>query len=297
METTFLKSFVLVAETGSMAEAARRQAITPAAVAQQVRTLERELGATLVARSGRSVRPTPAGHRLLERAGPLLSEIATLPTLVREDVVAGVLRLGAINTALHTLLPEILGRLSKTCPEVTVFIQSGVSQQLIEAIEHDRIDAAICLHPDYALPKAMAWEQLREEPLVVLAPARLQGADPLVLLRTQPLLRYDRALGGGKQADLYLRRHGIVPQERFELSSLLAIAMMVSEGLGVSLVPDIASPLTADLQITRIALADLAEPRRFGVLWKRGSSRSRLVDALLAQARQGIMGRSVVRIP
>ena len=56
METAFLQSFVLVAETGSMAEAARRQDLTPAAVAQQVRALERELRATLVARSGRTVR-------------------------------------------------------------------------------------------------------------------------------------------------------------------------------------------------------------------------------------------------
>lgn len=291
METTYLKSFVLVAETGSMAEAARRQALTPAAIAQQLRALERELGVSLVARSGRTVRPTPAGHRLLERAAPLLNEVATLPTLVREDVIAGTLRLGTINTALHTLLPHILGRLAKAYPQVTVFIQSAQSQQLVELVEQDQLDAAICLHPDYALSKAMAWQQLREEPLVVLAPKRLAGRDPLDLLRTQPLLRYDRALGGGKQADRYLRRHAIVPQERFELSSLLAIAMMVHEGLGVSLVPDIGSPLTAHLQVSRLPLPDATVPRRFGVLWKRASSKTRLIDALLVQARDPRVAR------
>jgi len=285
METAFLKTFLLVESTGSMAEAARRLDLTPAAVAQQVRALERELGAKLLARSGRTVRPTPAGHRLAERAAPLVADVAALSTWVRDDAVAGVLRLGAINTALHTMLPGMLGGLAKACPEVTVFIQSGVSQQLVEAVEHDRIDAAICLHPDYDLSKAMDWQQLREEPLVVLAPTALADQDPLALLRTQPLLRYDRALGGGKQADHYMRSHGIVPQERFELSSLLAIALMVSEGLGVSLVPDIGSPLTAGLAVARLPLPDLTERRRFGVLWKRGSPRSRLIDALLMQAK------------
>jgi DNA-binding transcriptional LysR family regulator len=283
METSFLQSFVLVAQTGSMAEAARRQGVTPAAVAQQIRALERELGAVLVARAGRTVTPTPAGHRLLERAGDLLREVGALQTLVREDLVAGELRLGAINSALHTLLPHMLGKLARACPDVTVFIRSGLSQELVTAVRQDEIDAAICLHPEFSLPKSMAWEQLREEPLVVLVPDKLANADPLAVLRREPFLRYDRSLGGGKQADRYLRGHGIVPRERFELSSLLAIALMVHEGLGVSLVPDIGSPLTAGLKVACIPLKDLLEPRRFGVLWRRGASRSRLVAAFLEQ--------------
>ncbi len=285
METTFLQSFVLVAESGSMAEAARRQGVTPAAIAQQVRALERELGAPLVARAGRTVMPTPAGHRLLERASELLTALGSLQSWVREDLVSGELRLGAINSALHTKLPKILGHLARAYPDVTVFIRSGLSQELIKAVRQDQIDAAICLHPDFALPKSMAWEQLRQEPLVVLAPADLAGQDPLALLRSQPFLRYDRSLGGGKQADRYLRGHGIAPKERFELSSLLAIAMMVHEGLGVSLVPDIESPLTAGLKVRRLPLKDLLEPRRFGVLWRRASSRSRLIAAFLEQTR------------
>lgn len=285
METSFLQSFVLVAETGSMAEAARRLGVTPAAIAQQVRALERELEATLVARAGRAVSPTPAGHRLWARANDLLREVGSLQTLVREDVVTGELRLGAINTALHTMLPGILGNLAREYPEVTVFIRSGLSHELVAAIRQDEIDAAICLLPEFALPKSLAWEQLREEPLVVLAPLAMANEDPLELIKCEHFLRYDRTLGGGKQADRYLRGRGIVPKERFELSSLLAIAMMVHEGLGVSLVPNIESPLTAGLKICQIPLNDLLEPRRFGVLWRRGSSRSRLVSAFLDQTK------------
>ncbi|WP_010104005.1 LysR family transcriptional regulator [Verminephrobacter aporrectodeae] len=287
METAFLQTFALVAQTGSMAEAARRQDLSATAVALQLRALERELGATLVARSGRTVRPTPAGHRLLDCVGDILRAVRSLHTVVRDDVVAGELRLGAINTALHTLLPHLLHRVATAHPDVTVFIQSGASLQLFEAVRQGEIDAAVCLHPEFALAKSMAWEPLREEPLVVLAPRALAQHAPLDLLRSQPLLRYDRSVGGGKLADRYLRKHCIAPLERFELGSLLAIALMVQEGLGVSLVPDIDSPLTNGLDIVRLPLPDASEPRRLGVIWMRGSPRARLVAAFLAQARAG----------
>ncbi|WP_407715481.1 LysR family transcriptional regulator [Comamonas testosteroni] len=286
METAFLRSFIQVVETGSMAEASRRQNITPAAIAQQMRSLERDLGVTLMRRSGRTVQPTSAGHRLLATAHDLLRNEATLRTAVLTDEVAGELRLGAINTALHTMLPNILGRFAQAHPRVTVFIQSNQSKYLYDAIQQDQLDVAVCLHPRFELSKALAWQQLREEPLVVLAPEHLSDRDPLQLLRELPLLRYDRALGGGQQAERYLRRHGIAPRERFELSSLLAIAMMVDQGLGISLVPDIASPLTANLRLAKIQLPDAQESRRFGVLWPRSSPRAALVSAFLDKAKQ-----------
>lgn len=281
METKFLESFVLVAETGSMAEAARRQGLTPAAVAQQLKALEREVGATLVARSGRTVQPTTAGHRLLAQSGDVLRHVGNLYSVVREDVVAGELRLGTINTALHSLLPRILGGLARAHPNVTVFIRSGMTQALFEAVRKDEIDAAVCLHPEFALAKSFGWQQVREESLVLLVPEALASQDPFALLRNEPFIRYDRSLGGGRKADRYLRHHGIVPKERFELSSLLAIAMMVHEGLGVSLVPDIDSPLTRGLSVSHVPLTDPGEPRRFGVLWRRGNARARLVHAFL----------------
>ncbi len=115
-------------------------------------------------------------------------------------------------------------------------------------------------------------------------PARLARKDPHALLRSSPLIRYDRSLGGGKQADRYLRDAGIVPQERFELSSLLAIAMMVDRGLGVSVVPDIASPLLDGQRVAKLPLPLASEPRRFGVLWQRASPRERLIRALVDAA-------------
>lgn len=284
METTFLNSFLLVVETGSMSEAARRLDITPAAVSQQIRALEKELHAPLLARAGRTVQPTEAGHQLVNRAKIVLREVGDMKALLSSDSVGGELVIGTINTALHSLLPDILARFVKTYPGVKVLIRSGTTSTLYQAMQHGELDTAVCLYPPFTLAKTFDWALLREEPLVLLAPGRLAGRDPHELLRTSPLIRYDRSLGGGKQADRYIRAADIVPQERFELSSLLAIAMMVDRGLGVSVVPDIASPLLDGQRVTKIALPLPIEARRFGILWLRSSARLRLIQGFVDSA-------------
>lgn len=291
VDTHYLNSFVLVADCGSMSEAARRLDLSPAAVAQQVRVLERELGTPLLARAGRTVEPTEAGHRLVAHARTLLRDIDQLKSNVNDAAVAGGdLHIGSINTALHSLLPDVLAGFVQRFPAVRVHIRSAMSAELYDAVRRQEIDAAVCLHPSFSLPKTLQWEQLREEPLTVLVPQRLARRRAHDVLASEPFIRYDRALGGGKQADRYLRRAGIVPRERFELSSLAAITMLVDRGLGVSLVPDTAT-LWPGLRVTRLALPDAGEIRRFGIVWERRSLRGRLIQGLVDSARQVLAAR------
>ncbi|MDR5836377.1 LysR family transcriptional regulator [Caballeronia sp. LZ034LL] len=288
MESAFLSNLLLVVDTGSMAEAARRVGVTPAAIAQQMASLERELGITLFVRSGRTVIPTEAGHRVIERARGLVADIADLKAHALEGEPTGELRIGTITTALLSLLPDVLANFARAFPRAKVLIRAGTSMELYDTLQRGDLDVAICLHPSFALPKAYDWHLLREEPLVVLAPGRLAREDPHELLRREPFVRYDRTLGGGKQADNYLRAARIVPRELFELNSLMAIAMMVDRGLGVSLVPDIVSPMTAALSIARLALPMQVEPRRFGMVWQRSSPRARLIQGLLRCADEAV---------
>jgi DNA-binding transcriptional LysR family regulator len=285
VDTQFLNTFVAVADRGSMAAAARLLNITPAAVAQQIRTLEREIGAALIARSGRTVSVTEAGARILQRARDLLRDVADLRTVANDEATAGELRLGAGTNALTGMLPDILARMVEKFPQIKVFIKPGYSADLYRAVENGELDAAIVLEAPFALPKTCGWQLLREEPLVVLAPQSLAGRDPHELLATQPLIRYDRNQWGGRQADQYLRLAGIVPRERFELNALNAIAVMVDRGLGVSLVPDWARPWPEGLKLARIPLPREFEPRRIGIVWSRSTIRLRLVTAFLHESR------------
>jgi len=289
VETQFLNTFVTVVDRGSMAAAARLLHITPAAVAQQIRTLERELGAPLIARAGRTVSVTEEGARILQRARDLLRGVADLRSVANESGMAGELRLGACPTALGGLVPDILARMVAKFPEINVFIKPGYSADLYGAVESGDLDAAMVLQAPFSLPKTCDWQLLREEPLVVLAPARMAGADPHQLLREEPLIRYDRHEWGGRQADEYLRKAGIVPRERFELNALNAIAVMVDRGLGVSLVPDWAKPWPEGISVVPLPLPEASEPRRIGMVWSRASVRLRQVNVLLDEARTALL--------
>jgi DNA-binding transcriptional LysR family regulator len=284
VDTQFLHTFVTVVDNGSMAAAARLLNITPAAVAQQIHTLERQIGAPLIARAGRTVSVTEAGTRILERARVLLREVAELRTVATDDGTSGELRLGAGTTALTGILPDILMRTVARFPQISVFIRPGYSVDLHRAVESGELDAAIVLEAPFALHKTCGWHLLREESLVVLAPESLAGCDPHELLATQPLIRYDRNQWGGHQADEYLRLAKIKPRERFELNALNAIAVMVDRGLGVSLVPDWARPWPEGLRLVRLPLPLAIAPRRIGVVWSRSTIRIRLVMAFLDDA-------------
>lgn len=268
-----------------MAAAARLLNITPAAVAQQIRTLEREIGAPLIARAGRTVNVTEAGSRILQRARDLLRDVADLGTVANDDATSGELRLGAGTNALTGMLPDILARMVDKFPRIKVFIKPGYSPDLHRSVEAGELDAAIVLQAPFALPKTCDWALLREEPLVVLAPASMAGRDPHELLASEPLIRYDRGQWGGRQADQYLRLAGITPRERFELNALNAIAVMVDRGLGVSLVPDWARPWPEGLNLVRIPLPRPFEPRRIGIVWSRSTIRIRVVKAFLEESR------------
>lgn len=285
MDTNFLRTFLLTVDAGSMAEAARRLDLTPAAVAQQIRGLEKDFGTTLIARAGRTVRPTEAGFRVAEKARSLMRDVEAIKAVAHDNVMTGELRIGAINTALHTLMPEILTQLMRTHPQLKLYIQTALSSELFQAVLRGDLDAAICLHPQFVLPKTCIWQLLRKEELVALVPKKLADHDPHELLRTMPFIRYDRTQWGGQQADRYLRKAGIIPHERFELSHLTAIATLVGRGLGVALVPDTATSLDASAKLAKLHLPIRIEPRRLGLLWLRSSIHEKSIRIFAEQAK------------
>ena len=286
METSYLRTFIAVLESGSMSEAARRLGITPAAVAQQVRVLEREFSVPLLRRAGRTVVPTEAGHRLAGRAQALLSDLGSLRSAIADPEGTLELDIGATNTMLNGPLPIVLEALVRQHPAARILVRTGLTVELYDEVVCGRLDAALCLHPAFVLPKTLQWVPLREERLVVLAPMRWAHRDPHELLSVEPLVRYNRELGGGQAAERYLRGAGIVPHERFEISSLAAIAMLVARGVGVSIAPDAASAWWPTLPLARLPLPNASGARCFGLLWSRTSTRTRAIEVLLEHAQR-----------
>ena len=283
MDTRFLESFVTVVDGGSIAEAARRLNLTPAAVAQRIHALESEIGARLLSRSGRTVRVTEAGAAILGRARNFVQDIRDLKSIANEGT-SGELRLGAVSTAISGLLPDVLTSMIEKYPQIEIYILPGTSAELYHKVISGDLDAALIAQPPFAMPKACDWRVFRDEPLVVLTPASKRFSDPHAALATEPFIRYDRNNWGGRLVDGYLRQAGIRPRDRFELDGLEAIAVLVDRGLGVSLVPDWAPPWPEGLSLAKFPVANQSFTRRMGLLWTRASLRVRLVSAFLDAA-------------
>ncbi|MDB5859859.1 MAG: transcriptional regulator, LysR family-like protein [Ramlibacter sp.] len=283
MDTQFLQSFVMVIDCGSMAEAARRLDLTPAAVAARVKALEESIGTGLVRRAGRTVKATEAGLRILTNARGVLRDIRNLQALANDDAPLGEWRLGVSTSALTGVVPPLLRGLYQRHPKLAVYMEPGNSGWLYQRVNASMLDAAVIVEPQFALPKSCRWQMLVEEPLCVLAPAALAGRDPLDLLASEPFIRYDRTMWGGRMADSYLREHQIQPQERIEIDGLNAIAVFVHQGLGVSLVPDWTPPWPEGLEVVRIPLPPPAPVRRMGLVWTEGPKAS-LATAFLGEA-------------
>ncbi|RWR26939.1 LysR family transcriptional regulator [Sinirhodobacter populi] len=266
MDTRFLESFLTVADCGSIAEAARRLNVTPAAVAQRIRALEVELGQSLVTRVGRTVRPTAAGMAVRRHAPDLLRTLRDLRAIAADELPAGQLRIGATATALTGLIPGITASMSARFPQVEYFLKPGSSADLYHDCLAGELDAALIMQPQFSIPKGLDWATLRREALLLLAPQGMPIHDIHATICAQPFIRYDRDQWGGQIVDRYLRRHALKVREWAELDALDAIATLVDRGLGVALVPDWAPPWPEGLKLQRIRLED-GEIRHMGVLW------------------------------
>ncbi|SOC45805.1 LysR family transcriptional regulator [Rhizobium subbaraonis] len=119
-----LDAFVAVARERSFRAAARRRGVSPSALSAALRRLEERLGLRLLNRTTRSVTPTDAGLRLMERLAPALGEISTALDQLESsrDSPAGTVRLNVPTIVARAVLPGIATRFLKAYPKITLEI-------------------------------------------------------------------------------------------------------------------------------------------------------------------------------
>ncbi len=291
MDVRFLESFVVVVESGSVAAAARRLGLTPAAIAQRLDRLQEDIGQTLVTRVGRTMQPTESGLAILGQARSLVDGTRSLRAIAARDQPEGQIRLGATATALTGLLPDIIARLSARYPLIEYFVRPGSSLDLYHGVIAGTLDAAIIVRPPFQPPKSTGWLELRKDPLVLIAPRAITIKTIDDAVKKHPFIRYDRNQWGGQLVDRYLRQHRLKVREWLELDALDAIAALVSRGLGISIVPDWPPPWPEGLEIQKLPLRGL-EMRRTGVVWNKSGPQIACTRAFI----ESCAGREIDRL-
>ena len=235
MDTRFLESLLAVAETGSIAAAARQQGLTAAAVSQRIRVLEAELGATLLNRTAHAALPTETCFRLLPAARRLVRDAEQLTNRIDADGLSGPFRLGAVSTALSDNVPAVIQQFRQKAPQAVLTVRPGTSADLYEGLRSGALDAAITVAAPFELPKDIICRTLEAQAIVhALPPERDLSKTEAGKL---PWIVYDRQSWGGRK--LWADFGALVGEEHIlcELDAPETIAQMVSQGAGQAILP------------------------------------------------------------
>ena len=227
-----VRTFLEVARTGSVREAAESLVVSQPAVSSALAGLQREIGARVVERDGRGVRLTAAGSCLVtygSRIFALLEETVAEARLAATPE-AGRVRIAAVTTAAEQLLPELLGGFRHAAPLVDVDLEVANKDQVWERLAHWECDLVLAGRP----PQGSRLRTLAIRPngvVIVAQPGRTFA--PADLASATWLLR-EAGSGTRDTTEFVFGELGISPPV-LTIGSNGAIRECVRVGLGVSL--------------------------------------------------------------
>jgi LysR family transcriptional regulator, hydrogen peroxide-inducible genes activator len=266
-----------LARHGNFVRAAEECAISQPALSMQIRELEQELGAELVARSHGVTALTEAGAEVARRAGSILSATHDLADCVRHrgGTLSGTLRLGVIPTLAPYVLPSLLPVLHRIHPDLCLDLLETQTKILVSELLQGTLDVlllalplerpefeTIVLFTDRFLLAVPADDPLPERARVV--PRDLDDRR-LVLLEEGHCLRDQALIYCGKRDTAH---------PKLGATSLATVLQMVASGYGVTLLPEVA--VNVEVRDERVKLLRFAEPqpqRQIGLAWRPTSPR------------------------
>lgn len=285
MDLRQLRSFVHVVETGSLSRAAARVHLSQPALTRQIRMLEEEVGAALLLRTGRGVRPTPAGLELEARARRLLADFEALHAdmLAHVAEVSGTVRLAFAPSIGAAYGGAILERFLAAHPAVKVEAITVLSVTARDALLRGRLDLGV-IFPDMTGP-SLRTEPLWSETLSFVAPNRPPWSGlseiPLAEALRQPLVLPAAGHGLRAAVENAAAARGLSVHVPVELASMNLQLDLVARGMGCSVFPRPACHLGEAAGALKVLPFSDAEIRRQAVLaWARDYPLSRAALAL-----------------
>ncbi len=298
MSTTYLPTLkqlqylVALKDHGHFGRAAEACFVTQSTLSAGIRELETLIGVVLVERTRRVVRFTPLGDGIAEKARRVIREAEELGDMARAAgrPLSGEMRMSVIPTIAPFMLPRILPRLRRDYPELKLFLREEPSGTACEGLNQGRTDCVLLALP-YACGEVTAQPLFKDRLFVAfpdsdtpVPPPTITAQDidenRLLLLEDGHCLK-DHALAACNRPELGA-------QAMMMGTSLHTIVQMVDNGLGVTMLPEMAID-AGILEHTKVSARPLAAEhatRTIALVWRRASPRERdfrlLADVLAA---------------
>jgi len=285
-----LQYLVALEEQGHFGRAADACFVTQSTLSAGLRELESLLGTTLVERTRRVVRFTPLGTRIATKGRRVLREAEELADMARAagKPLAGDLRMGVIPTIAPFLLPRMLPRLRAEWPDLKLYLREETTSAACDSLHRGHLDCVLLALPYHC--GDIDSVKLFDDRLYVAFPGG-QAIDPPPRIapeaidETQLLLLEDGHC---------LKDHALAACNRPELrseasmlgTSLHTLVQMVDNGLGVTLLPEMAirAGILRETDVVAVPLDAERPSRQIALAWRRGSPRDKefrlMADAL-----------------
>lgn len=273
LDLRHLAAFSAVAKTGSFARAAEMLGYTQPAVSQQIAALEKIIGQRLFERSSGRAQAT------LTEAGSILAghvdELTARMAVARQDLLdlargeAGLVRVGAFQSALARILPHVLQRYQSSHPAVQIeAVESNNDIPLLQQVKQGTLDLAFALLPLDS--RTFAYRELVLDEFVLVSkrggslPTRIDSHDQLQGL---PLIVYRNCRSATALVDFLDSQLG-EPNIVFRSDDNAAIEEMVRAGLGVAILPQLWTSLGTNEGLELTPLTGIVPPRVVVLAWR-----------------------------
>jgi DNA-binding transcriptional LysR family regulator len=238
-----------VVERGSFSNAAESLSYTQSAVSQAIARLEAEVGAPLVVRDRRGVRPTAAGATLVEQAEAIFAQVEAAEAEL--DAVLGLrggrLRMASFPSAGATLMPEAIAGFRRGHPDIALTLAEGEPEEIAPRLRDGDFDLALL----YEFPGVVEWTgatlrsvMLLEDPMQVVLPAShaLAGKAALTLedLSEEEWVQTSASSPCARHVVRSCLVAGFEPKVTFESDDYETVQGLVAAGVGVALIPRLA---------------------------------------------------------
>ncbi|MGA7806582.1 LysR substrate-binding domain-containing protein [Bradyrhizobium sp.] len=273
-----LRYFDALARHCHFGRAAEACAISQPALSMQIKEMEDALGGVLLERGARQVALTTFGEEVARRVRDILRSVDELGDFARasQDQLVGRLRIGMIPTIAPYLLPTVIGNLTRSHPEIDIHVRETVTPKLLQELMEGRLDTAIVALP--VSEPSLTEVALFSENFLLVRPGADQGtaAPTSQALRDMRLLLLEEGHCFRDQALSFCSMQSSPPRELLDASSLSTLVQMVSAGIGVTLIPEMAVAVetrSAPVSVTRFK--NPQPSRTIGMVWRKTSPLAR----------------------
>lgn len=264
MELRHIRYFQAVAQERNFTRAAAVLGIGQPPLSQQIKDLERELGATLFRRTPRGVELTEAGEAFLTEVRFVLDGAARAKTAAQRAArgETGQLRVGFTSSAaFNHVVPRMIRNFRRAYPQVHLTLEEANTRGLLEGLEARSLDACF-IRPGLETPPRVSLLRFADEAMKIVLPSshRLAGVRrlPLEALAGEPFVTFPHVAGQSLYDEIFnaCRKAGFEPEASQEAPQISSVVNLVAAELGVSIVP----AAIAQVAIEGVCYVDILGP-------------------------------------